>query len=827
MNELKSFNEQVLYPRLFNSIDTVLPEFEFKLKGGNWVSGNKLKITGESGDKLGGVVIYNDRPYMIKDYTRGNMAITTYLIEQHKAINWLDAIKLLSSRVGLNLPLNDRSSEDIEACRAETHKAELFETANDFFINNLSGVSDPIATKDNDAKAHREYLTGRGYAKLLRLPQEELDLQSNKMELGFIPSQEVLTKHLQDKGLSLIDIKELQLHSSIGRENKLTIPYRDPLGRICGFGFRNINWTDSTKTPKYIYSTGLDRKTYMLNQRAIESDKDLIVVEGILDALYAKALGLGNVVTLGGTSINVAQIRTAVSYGAKTITLCLDNDRAGAEATVKAINEIKKSNEPIEVYIANLPKAFKDPDEFIRSKGIEEFKSIVRGARSWDLYLLGKRVTEASILKNKAGELDDKDIDLLIGDAVTIGSQIKDPIKSDRFRSEFIKGATSLGLNLTDTNITDAIDRLQYTKNKENQRDELAKTLTKAQDLLSSGREVEAQDLLSKQSKQLNTGSLETSYKTLTIPMSEEEFLLGIKNKPNSLNSGFSMGGEDLLLSTGAISIVAAPTSHGKTTFLINIALNLAQAENAKPVYLFSYEENREAIALKALNVYANRTLSKNNRRSIEAFLKNNDESFFGKEYALEVEEFKSDKSRFFSDLIGNGHLNIHYVDYTVDELVGAIRYLHKTDNVGAIVIDYMQLLSLKENNTNSRQEELKQICLMLKDCAVDTGLPIILAAQFNRTVTEIAKMHPTAISEAGDIERIANLIIGIWNKQFPELGLTSDRAPEIYATVLKGRDMGAGAEAIFKFDGNTGKISNDIQRDVFDTIVKTNKKGK
>ena len=209
--------------------------------------------------------------------------------------------------------------------------------------------------------------------------------------------------------------------------------------------------------------------------------------------------------------------------------------------------------------------------------------------------------------------------------------------------------------------------------------------------------------------------------------------------------------------------------------------------------------------------------MSRNNRRSIETFLKTDDESYFGSEYYSEVKNFKNDKERFFKDLIGTGRLNIHYVDYTVEELIGAIRHLNKNDKVGAVVIDYMQLLSLKDNRTSSRQEELKQICLMLKDCAVDTGLPIIIAAQFNRTVTEIAKMHPTAISEAGDIERIANLIIGIWNKQFPELGLTSDRTPEIYATVLKGRDMGAGATTTFKFDGNTGKISNNTQRDIFD----------
>jgi hypothetical protein len=59
-------------------------------------------------------------------------------------------------------------------------------------------------------------------------------------------------------------------------------------------------------------------------------------------------------------------------------------------------------------------------------------------------------------------------------------------------------------------------------------------------------------------------------------------------------------------------------------------------------------------------------------------------------------------------------------------------------------------------------------------------------------------------------------LIIGFWNKRFPELGLSPSISDEIYATVLKGRDMGAGASETFDFNGNTGKISNKIKSNMF-----------
>jgi len=75
-----------------------------------------------------------------------------------------------------------------------------------------------------------------------------------------------------------------------------------------------------------------------------------------------------------------------------------------------------------------------------------------------------------------------------------------------------------------------------------------------------------------------------------------------------------------------------------------------------------------------------------------------------------------------------------------------------------------VQLLNLPEGKykTYSRQEEIKEICIALKDVAVETGLPIILGAQFNREVVNQLRIHATKIGEAGDIERIANLIVGL-----------------------------------------------------------------
>lgn len=819
MSSLTEFSDYILYPRLFEVIDDALPEFQFRKIGGNWVSGNKLRLNGAQGHNVGSVCVYRDRPYFIQDYSSGGKAITSYLQDTGKVSSWIEAIRYLANKARVELPSRNLSDEELERSKDSALKSRLYEAVNDFFIENLSDPESEIA-KTIDAEILRNYLKGRGYTKdLLRTHYEDLNLRANKIEVGFIPSQDKLRDYLRSRDFTLdvinryllaqvIDGEVRTLPHSIGTSHKLTIPFRDPIGRIVGFAFRDIDWTQESKIGKYLFLTGLKRNSLLFNLRAIKGDKDLIVVEGLLDALHAKALGLDNVVALGGTSLNVAQIKAARRLGVEKLTLCLDQDQAGEVATDKAIEAINKSGEDFKVYVASLPHGFKDPDELIKANGIQAFREVIKSAQAHYLYLLNKRFDATDQIKLKTGELDDKDRDLLLEDVVMIGSQAKGPIERDRFIQTFLKRGKPLCVSKE--SLEEAVERLQYSQEKEKQTQEFRRAFDKAQELVNSGRISEAQDLLSKQSKQLNTGILEKVYHALLKPITEDEIRERLKHKPDHIDSGLKIKGEPLHIPSGAIIILAGPTSHGKTSFQINLALNMATNPENKPVYLFSYEENREAILLKALNTYVNKPLSKNNRRSIESYFKTGSEEYFGREAG--VKEFKSLKDSFFAELIDTGRLNIHYVDYTVEELIGAIKYLHKHSQVGAVFIDYMQLLRLKDNPTNSRQEELKQICLALKDCAVDTGLPIILGAQFNREVNARDKVHATKISEAGDIERIANLIVGFWNCNFSDYEKDNGDLPQIEATILKGRDMGAGAKEIFDFNGNTGKISNKIQ---------------
>jgi hypothetical protein len=105
-----------------------------------------------------------------------------------------------------------------------------------------------------------------------------------------------------------------------------------------------------------------------------------------------------------------------------------------------------------------------------------------------------------------------------------------------------------------------------------------------------------------------------------------------------------------------------------------------------------------------------------------------------------------------------------------------------------------------------------------LNQVAIETGLPIIVAAQFNRSVTNKHLLHATNLSETGDIERIASLIIGFWNSNCPSKPASSGSARNdedvpntLHVEVLKHRDGELlNMKGTWGFDGNQSRIIMD-----------------
>ena len=796
MSNITDWIKYELYPSLFESIDTALPEFSFKRFSGGWRSSLKIDLSNPKERRADKTVVSKKAPGYILENGGEVVGLVDYVMRRDR-VEFIQAVKTLADVVGLQLPKGEFNQEGYQRYKDQ---ATLLEDCNSYFIYCLEN--------SKGADEVRDYLTSRGYS----------DEDIKTMELGYIPDQAKLFKYLLNKGYSQSLIDEVvKLNKGIGSTHRLTIPYRSG-GSVKGFKFR----TTGDATPKYLNSTGLDRIGGFFNLSGIKGDKDVVIVEGELDSLSATARGVENVVATGGSSISSDQIKDAIRRGAKSFTLCFDTE-PHQEETAKKINralEVIQGEGVNRVYIVTLPDTGgwkTDPDSLIKARGIDAFREALRGALPYYEYKLQETLNKYAKIEDNIG-LQPKDIDKLLDEVVETASQIPDATDRDRYKKLFTSLPAIKELGISGDSLSITVDRLTSTRDKEAQAKEFKKLLSEANKLQDKGETDKALELLESKVKEVRLQDKATEFSSLMKPIKEEEIRDRQANRPESINSGYTIGGEPLLLPSGAISVFTAPTSHGKTTFLINMALNVATASPDKETYLFSYEEDGDSILINTLNTYLDEELSANNRRAIRSYFTTGQAEYIkntSKDYFTET------KDRFFKELIETRRLNIHYSSYNSDTLIEAIRYLHKHANPGAIFIDYIQLLNLPEGKykTYSRQEEIKEICIALKDVAVETGLPIILGAQFNREVTNQLRLHPTKIGEAGDIERIANLIVGFWNNNFKPLATDGElneitqrgaTTPDtLYTTILKNRGGRVGLEEILSFNGNTGKIKN------------------
>lgn len=795
MSNITDWIKDELYPNLFEVIDTALPEFSFCRWSGGWRSSLKLDLTSPKTKRKDKTVVTKKAPGYILEQGGDVLSLVDYVMRRD-GVEFIKAVETLADVVGLQLPKGEFNQESYQRYKDQ---ATLLEDCNSYFIYCLEN-----STGADEIKA---YLSSRGYS----------DEDIKAMELGYIPDQDKLYKYLLSKGYSQSLVDEVvKLNKGIGSTHRLTIPYRSG-GSVKGFKFRTVG----DATPKYLNSTGLDRLGGFFNLSGIKGDKDVVIVEGELDSLSASARGVENVVATGGSSIAPEQVRDAIKRGAKSFTLCLDRDPGKEVETYKKITsaiEVILGEGVNRIYIARLPGSGDDkvdPDSLIKESGVDSFKQAIREALPYYEYNLQETLNKYGKIEEERG-LQPKDIDRLLDEVVETASQIPDVTDRDRYKKLFTSLEAIQTLGITEESLSITVDRLTSTRDKETQAKEFKKLLSEATSLQGKGETNKALELLDSKVKEVKLKDKATEFSSLMIPIKENELKERLISKPESLNSGYTIGGEPLLLPSGAISVFTAPTSHGKTTFLINLALNIATASPDKETYLFSYEEDGDTVLMNTLNTYLDEEISSNNRRTIKSYFTTGSTEYIKSQSR---DYFTAKKDEFFRELIDTKRLNIHYTSYNSDTLIEAIRYLHKHAKPGAILIDYIQLLNLPEGKykTYSRQEEIKEICIALKDVAVETGLPIILGAQFNREVVNQLRIHATKIGEAGDIERIANLIVGFWNNNFQQLA-TEGELKEIgpitpdtlYTTILKNRGGKVGLTELLTFNGNTGKIKNN-----------------
>jgi len=444
-------------------------------------------------------------------------------------------------------------------------------------------------------------------------------------------------------------------------------------------------------------------------------------------------------------------------------------------------------------------------------------------------------------------ELTAPEKDQFIEELLTIASRLKG-IDRDLYTKRLTDTEYIQELGLTPETMEEAIGKIRDTENTQELQKKTGELTRKAQELLDQNKPEEALKLLQETTTKLSKLKTKDFVSEILRATSREDILEEIKNSPEGLKSGYFVGkidngnlkySEEWLITAGGLTAIAGATNHGKTDFLINTCLNVSKNYPQKKFIYLTYEQSRRDIFLRFLNSFCGVDIS-NSRSNIRAI--KNHHRYGTEEKPTALKEYLKKESEFYTDYIDTGRLIVKQVDYNSEEINSTIEQLCKEDSsIGGFFIDYYQKLELPKENKKqeNRVEELKEIGKKLNKLSIDTGIPIVLGAQFNRKVMSPEDMFAQNIGEAGDIERILDTLIAIWNtskklrKHEKEEALSlEDRGiarlqgtgeyngkteikklvgipGKLYIEVIKSRDTETGLEALLDYNGKLGSIKN------------------
>ncbi len=302
-----------------------------------------------------------------------------------------EVIKDLASQYNIELP--DSYGNSKQYTEEKQQMKDLLSKACDYYYENL--------LNSTEAKPALEYLEKRGITKEIIA----------EYKLGYsLKGYTELEKHFKAQYTPSIMEKaglivKTEKNENIDRfRHRIMIPIRDESGNVIAFGARAI---EANQNPKYLNSpdTLLYNKSRILyginvaKEKMIQDDY-VVIMEGYFDVISAQAAGLKNAVASCGTALTVDHVRLIAKYSkSRKIYLAFDTDSAGLKATQRSTEVIKEAFEGLgnlkiydksyssitdDKYTCEIrvvaPFDSKDPDEYIREFGIEEYKKYIKKA---------------------------------------------------------------------------------------------------------------------------------------------------------------------------------------------------------------------------------------------------------------------------------------------------------------------------------------------------------------------------------------------------------------------------------------------------------------
>ena len=579
-------------------------------------------------------------------------------------------------------------------------------------------------------------------------------------------------------------------------------------GQIQGFLFRN---TRQDGDPKYICGTGTKRGYYC---QLLKHGEPAYIVEGEIDAirlLQAAEQSNGaiqNVIAMGTAKAGEDLAALLRSHGITSVVYIADNehDAEGKQKTdiitaaVRGFQGLTVDGEPVinslDIVELSAPQGADlrglkiDADSFGRDNGAAMLAGAVqmeaRPSWGWEL----ERLTEwEQEHRNASGLAPVGDVQERFTDIYT---RCVNPYERQRIKQ--VIGAGTLADRLAPYGITPAALNDLDEWNRNRQYNNLIKQ--GAADLNKAIQEQRDPDTIAGIVRQLWDAQGTNTRAEWEAQLSETfaDELAAIQEQPDTLRTVWEVGNlnkngeykrtEYVEFYPADITVFCAPTSHGKTMFLFQAAIN-AVRDTAQTYIYVSCEENKRQLTERALNVALNIPttptgkdengapcfITGTRKRTIKAIIR---QAAAPQEYGADTLEgsqrfeqlaarVKRELKRYEETI--RPRLKFIHTEGSAESITANIAYYveqfrKQGVEVGAVFVDYMQLLST-DARSFSRHDELKDICKALRDCAARTELPVIIAAQFNRDVLKqavgIDNITVANIAEGADVERIAH----------------------------------------------------------------------
>jgi DNA primase len=279
--------------------------------------------------------------------------VFTFVMET-ESVGFGEALELLADRYGVELV---RAQEDPREAERRAHTDRLLA-----LLERTAAWYVRMLWESPDAAGAREYLAGRGLEEGV----------CREFRVGYSPAAwDRVVGASQRAGYSDAELLAAGLASQrrngpglIDRfRGRLMFPWADARGRVVGFGARSLS---DDEQPKYLNSAEgavfhkgrIIYGTHVARAPAAKAGS-VLLVEGYTDVLALHQAGLRNVVGQQGTALTEGQAGELAKL-APTVVLCLDADRAGQDATLKAAGVLRGLGNPPEVRVATLP-AGQDP----------------------------------------------------------------------------------------------------------------------------------------------------------------------------------------------------------------------------------------------------------------------------------------------------------------------------------------------------------------------------------------------------------------------------------------------------------------------------------